>query len=220
MTDQISGVRILFAGQYWPGADSLYIARAFEKCGALIRWVNDTSFFPAWSTFAGKVIRRTIRPLINIEWNKRLLTELENFQPDLVYITSANYVDPQTIDVIRKRNIPVMCFYHDPPWRNHPFNRFTESIDRFDLIATTRQWHKPEMEAAGAKHVLVVRFAYDSEVHRPIIVPPQTFEKYQSDITFVGTNEPRRAHHLTDSIESKTTTTNHETESRKGSDQN
>lgn len=200
MIHRISGVRVLFAGQYWPGADSLYIAKAFEKCGALIRWVNDTSLFPAWSTFAGKALRRTVRPLINTEWNRRFLAELANFQPDLVYITSANFVDPKTIDLIHQRNIPVMCFYHDPPWRNHPFNRFTESFDRFDLIATTRQWHKPEMEAAGARHVQVVRFAYDADIHRPLVIPPETHEKYRSDITFVGTNEPRRARHLTELV--------------------
>jgi spore maturation protein CgeB len=195
--DATTGVRVLFAGQYWPGANSLYIANAFERCGAIIRWVNDTNFFPGWESKPGRIARRLMRPLIDMEWNRKLLAEVENFQPDLVYITHAEHLAPETVDAIHKKSIPVMCFYHDVIWQQRPGNRFAESIDRFDLVVTTRHWHIPEFKAAGAKEAIVVRFGYEPLVHRPLTITPKVNEAYYADVVFIGTKEAKRSEDLT-----------------------
>ncbi|MBA3872237.1 MAG: glycosyltransferase family 1 protein [Anaerolineae bacterium] len=195
MTSKTSGVRILFTGQYWPGANSLYIARAFEQSGAVIRWLNDTNLWPEWSSFAGRVARRLLHPLVEAEWNRQLLQSFNTFKPDLVYITNADYCWPKTLDFIHKHGVPIMCFYHDPPWQNRPGSRFAENITHFDLIATTRHWHEAEFKAAGAKAVAVVRFGYEPLVHRPVTLNNSLYQQYAADITFIGSY---RAHRLGD----------------------
>ncbi|MEZ4671549.1 MAG: glycosyltransferase [Anaerolineae bacterium] len=197
MVAKTSGVRILFTGQYWPGANSLYISRAFEQCGAIVRWVNDTRLWPEWTGTIGRVARRLLLPVVEAEWNRQVIDAFNSFKPDLVYITNADYCRPETLAVIRQQHVPIMCFYHDPPWKNRPGSRFEENITLFDLIATTRQWHEAEFKEAGAKEVAVVRFGYDPLAHFPVEADKKSLEFYGTDITFVGTNETRRTQELT-----------------------
>ena len=196
LTDHSTGIRVLFTGQYWPGANSMYIARAFEGCGAILRILNETALWPDWTEKTSRGIRRMLRPLIEREWNHQLLALLDNFKPDLVYITNADYCWPQTVDAVRARGIPVMCFYHDPPWKNRLGSRFSQNISLFDLVATTRRWHESEFKDAGAKAVVVVRFGYEPSVHRPLLLNDRMNANYGSDISFIGTYENRRAREL------------------------
>lgn len=201
MTARTTGVRVLFTGQHWPGSNSLYIARAFEQCGAIIRFLNDTALVPGWSGVAGRILRRLIwRPILEAEWNRQLLAAVGQFAPDLVYITNADFCWPCTLETIRQRAIPVMCFYHDVVWNGRPGSRFSENIALFDLVATTRRWQVAEFQAAGAKHVLVVRFGYDPLVHRPLEANARAAQHYGADVTFIGSHEPHRARELNELV--------------------
>lgn len=200
--DTRTGVRVLFAGQYWPGANSKYIADAFSRCGAIVRWLNDTNYFPGWRTKVGRGLRHLAKPLIDWEWNRQLLLDVESFQPDLVYVTQAQFISPETIDRIHRLSIPVMCFYHDVPWNKRPGFRFSESIDRFDLIATTRHWHRQEFLNAGAKAVQVVRFGFEPSVHRPVHLSQSMYRQYGSDLVFIGTLGGRRSTDLAELLKS------------------
>lgn len=190
--DRSSGVRILFTGQHWPGANSLYIARAFERCGAVVRFMNETGLMPAWQTKRGRIARRLLAPLIEAEWNRQLLGLVETFQPDLVYITNGHLCWSSTLNVIRAKKIPVMCFYHDVKWKDREGSRFSIVIDKFDLVATTRRWQEAEFKAAGARQVKVVRFGYEPSVHRPLQLDQKAMERYGADVTFIGTMEAHR----------------------------
>lgn len=190
--DRSTGVRVLFTGQHWPGANSLYIARAFERCGAVVRFLNETALMPAWETQRGRIARRLLTPLIEAEWNRQLLALVDAFQPDLVYITNAHLCWLHTLDAIRAKKIPVMCFYHDVKWKDREGSRFSEIIAGFDLVATTRRWHEPEFKLAGVRHVKVVRFGYEPSVHRPLRLDENAMERYDADVTFIGTMELHR----------------------------
>ena len=104
MSSKSTGVRVLFTGQYWPGANTVYIARAFEQLGAIVRLVNDTAISPGWTGVGGKIARRLLRqPVIEKEWNSQLLQLVEKFAPDLVYLTNSDYCRPATLITIRQR---------------------------------------------------------------------------------------------------------------------
>jgi hypothetical protein len=190
--DRSSGVRVLFTGQHWHGANSLYIARAFEHCGAVVRFLNETALVPAWETRRGRIARRLLLPLIETEWNRQLLALVDTFQPDLVYVTNAHLCFPATLEKIHAKKTPVMCFYHDVKWKDREGSRFSENIAGFDLVATTRRWHEPEFKKAGAQNVKVVRFGYEPSVHRPVQLEPKAMERYGADVTFIGTMELHR----------------------------
>jgi spore maturation protein CgeB len=194
--EQSTGLKILFTGQFWPGANSLYIARAFERCGAVIRFLNDTTLMPGWEMRRGRIVRRLLTPLIEAEWNRQLLTLVDTFQPDLVYITNADLCWSRTVQAITKKNIPVMCFYHDVHWKDRPGSRFSENIACFDLIATTRRWQEPQFRLAGAKDVLIARFGFEPLVHRPLQLDIKAIDRYGADVTFIGTKEMHRSSDL------------------------
>ena len=86
MTGKTTGIRVLFTGQHWPGANTLYIARAFEKCGAIVHFLNDTAIFPGWdSTNSGKIARRLLwHHVIEREWNRQLLELIDLFKPEIL----------------------------------------------------------------------------------------------------------------------------------------
>ena len=192
-----TGVRVLFAGQYWPGANTLYIARAFEQCGAIVQIVNDTSIQPEWTTKQGRIVRRALRKaIIEKEWNEQLLWWTERFQPDLIYISGADFCWTSTLETIRRRAIPIVCFYHDVQWEDHQGSRFSQNISYFDLVATTRSWQEAEFRGAGARDVSIVRFGFDPLVHRPVEIAPLAMERYGADVTFIGTHESHRAKEL------------------------
>lgn len=193
LRDETTGVRVLFAGQYWPGANTLYIARAFEDCGAIVRILNETSIYPAeWWSRPGKLIRKALMPLIRREWNSQLLELSEKFKPDLVYLSNAGFVSTKTLELLRSRGIPVMCFYHDITW-NRPGDRFIEKVKYFDLVSTTRVWQEDLIRDAGARAVKIVRFGYDPLAHRPIACSGSANQEYEAEVTFVATNGPHRA---------------------------
>ncbi|HAV78810.1 MAG TPA: hypothetical protein DCX53_15780 [Anaerolineae bacterium] len=190
--DRSTGVRVLFTGQHWPGANSMYIARAFERCGAIIRFLNETGLFPAWDSKRGRITRRLLTPLIEAEWNRQLLALVDTFKPDLVYITNAHLCLPRTLEKIRAKKVPVMCFYHDVKWKDTRDSRFSKVIAGFDLVATTRLWQEPQFKSAGAMDVKVVRFGYEPSVHRPIQLERKALQRYGADVSFIGTMESHR----------------------------
>lgn len=192
-----TGTRILFTGQYAAGTNSLYLAQAFQQCGATIRFLNDIAIFPYWNTLGGRILRRLQLPVILREWNVRLLQEVDRFKPDLVYVTDGHLAYQETIQKIRDRGVPIMCFYHDVHWKNRQYSRFDRCLDLFDLVATTRQWHEAEFKMAGAKHVMVVRFGYNPQVHHPVISNERIRQVYGSEVCFIGTKEAQRVLDLT-----------------------
>lgn len=190
---QSTGIRVLFAGPYWPGANSLYIGRAFQQCGAIIYWLNDSGYLPGWSTRPGRALRRLSKPLIDVEWNRELLKAVDLFQPHLVYITMGTHIAGKTLLKLKERSIPTMCFYHDVVWKEKPLNRFAENIHHFDLVATTRHWQVEAFKQAGAKDVIVTRFGYDPTAHQPLVVNEAVYQTYGAQIGFIGTQENKRS---------------------------
>lgn len=196
MQHLVSGVRVLFAGQYWPGANTLYIARAFENCGAIVRILNESSIYPAeWWSLPARLVRRALGPLIRYEWNRQMREMVKEFRPDLVYLSNAGFADLSTLREIRASGIPILCFYHDVSW-NRPGDDFIDKVGMFDLVSTTRRWQEPLLWKAGARQVKIVRFAYDDWAHRPLALTLRAREPYEADISFIATCEPHRAREL------------------------
>jgi spore maturation protein CgeB len=190
---QTSGIRIVLTGQHSPGSNSLYIARALERCGATIRFLDDSRVFPDWRNKRNRGLRRLLlKTVIEPEWNRQLLTLVSQMRPQLVYITNADYCYRTTLQSIRNAGIPVMCFYHDVSWKDRQGSRFSDCIDLFDLVSTTRQWHMPEFKASGAKAVSVVRFGFEPAVHRPVEPTSQDISYYGSDAALIATCEDQR----------------------------
>ena len=197
MTGHTSGIRIVFTGQHWPGSNSLYLSKALEQCGATVRFLDDTRLVPDWRSAPGRAARRLLlSPLIEPEWNLQLLELVARLRPQLVYITNADLCYRKTLRSIRNAGIPVMCFYHDVLWKERPGSRFSECLDLFDLVATTRHWQQAELLAAGARAVAVVRFGFEPNVHRPVVPNADDASYYGADAALVATYEGRRGEDL------------------------
>lgn len=202
MDIKFAGTKVLYAGQYWPGSNTIYIARAFEKLGMNLRWFDEKAFIPRWTSIRGRVLRQALFPLIKSEWNRQFIEAFKSYSPDLVYIAMGHLCSIETIEEIKKYSVPIICFYHDVRWRNKKNSLFERNISYYDLVVTTRPWHRPEFLDAGAKNVVVTRFGYDPDVHRPLKVPPKLVADLGSDVVFIGTNEPYRAKQLSNVMQS------------------
>jgi len=187
-----TGVQVLFAGDYWPGSNTIYIADAFKHCGAIVRFFNRRQITPVWASRKGKLARKLLyHAVMEAEWNEQFLALVDKIRPDLVYISMADLCWPRTIQAIKDRGIPVMCFYHDVVWRRSD-RRFDEVVGQFDLVVTTRAWQVDEFKAAGAKNVATIRFGCEPSSHAPVELAPLAVQKYGADVTFIGTQEKKR----------------------------
>jgi hypothetical protein len=199
ITERTSGVRVLFSGQFWAGANSMYLARGFERCGAVVRLLNDTAITPVWRGRIGRALLRLASRQVEAEWNSQLLAAFAKVKPDLVYITDAHLCLPQTLAQIRATGTPLMCFYHDPEF--YPDSRFQQVISQFDLVVSTRKWHEERFMGMGARAAMGVRFGYDPLAHRPVTVDAKNAARYGADVTFIGTHGGPRARDLTELLE-------------------
>jgi spore maturation protein CgeB len=182
-----TGVKVLFTGQHWPGANTVYIARAFEQLGAVVSFLNDTGVYASWTTIRGRVARRMLhRPVVEHDWNAQFIDRVRSFQPDLVYVTNGDFCRPESLRATTEAGIPLMCFYHDVPWRHREHSRFGEVLSLFDLVSTTREWQAEEFRRAGARAVMKVRFGCDPEAHRPVNVVARASSYYGSPMCFIG----------------------------------
>jgi spore maturation protein CgeB len=191
--DQCTGVRVLITGEYWPGANPTYWAKSFERCGAVIRFLDDLKAYPNWGSVTGKVASRLLRrPVIEREWNDQLLAMAHAFQPDVVYVSSGHFCRPETLRELRARKIPTVCMYYDPVW-DKSRGGFVDCMPEYDLLLTPRDWQAEAFRRDGAREVFHIRFGCEPTVHRPIEAAPLARDRYGADVSLVSSYRPYRA---------------------------
>ncbi len=191
--DRLTGVRVLLTGEYWPGANPVYWAKSFERCGAMIRFHDDLKAWPNWSSVSGKVASRLLkRPVIEREWNAQLLATARSFRPDLVYVSSGHLCRPETLEELRSLRIPSVCMYYDPVW-DQTRGSFASCVRLYDALLTPRGWQAEEFRKSGGRHVMHIRFGCEPTVHRPMNASPLAHDRYGAQVSLISSYRPHRA---------------------------
>jgi len=197
-------MRILFVG------DLSSYARAKQRYLALkdlghklegISWVPeetdlDANYQPSfWERFRRKVGY----PLDLVNLNQKLLPAITKFKPDLFWIEKANTIWYSTYCDIKTQFPCLKIVYYSEDDVYVPNNRsayLKRSFPIFDVVYTTKPRNVDELPKLGARRVFCIYQAYDCNVHRPLPLTAEDYQKWGSDVAFVGTFERDRAEQM------------------------
>jgi spore maturation protein CgeB len=190
------GLHILFIGANWHGSNSTSCKRAFRHLGCDVIDVDDMHFFPRWQSVGMRGLRKALRPFILAEFGNYIKRQCRNYQPELVFVFKGNLVKPEIIEFCKRSGAFVFNFY--PDWDFGQFykqfgNDFIKCMTAYDVLFTPKSYHIQRLKDIGAIRVEFLPYAYDPWCHYPVTLSSYEWERYQSDITFIGTWGEARA---------------------------
>ena len=182
--------RIVVVGEPAPGGLGSSIISAFTMLGRSVGVVDWGPWRPAQLASAAFQA-----PRLAGGFRRRLRQEVDRLaggdEADLVQVIKEPLLDTRTIEHFRKRMAaPVVCWNPDSPFDGAVSNRgagIPSAIGAYDTYVT---WADDVAErlALQSAHVIVVPFAWDSEIHRPTAGRGLT----EGRIVFVGTGSKER----------------------------
>ncbi len=114
---------------------------------------------------------------------------------DLALVDSGELLGAESIMALKKAARVVVNYNPDNPYVSRDGLRwrlFLQALPYYDLIATLRISSAEAAKRAGARRVLLIRFAADEVVHRPIALSEEDRARFSSPVVFVGTWMPER----------------------------
>lgn len=189
--------KFLYVGSFFKGStvDQRYhdLAEIFYN----IEYFNINDFFPSYK-----------RGLISI-WRllgfgppyfylKRYLTlKIEKFEPEIIFFDKSLYIPSHFLMEIKQKGIKLFHFSNDDQLNPNNQTRFyLNSIHLYDTHFTTKSYNVLELLKLGAKDVVFINNATSNYFIKPLIISDEDFEKYGSQVGFIGTYEKERAQSL------------------------
>ncbi len=161
--------------------------------------VNQCKYFRSLTkSILSRIIGR-LKMKLNIEkYNREVYRSAVSFRPDLIIVMKGLRISPATLRQIKEKvkstkifNINYDDFFSE--YKSNVSDYLYESIPIYDCLFTTRQINIRELLHFGAKRVEYLPFCYDPNHLYPVVVTPSEYEKYKSDVVFIGTFEEDRA---------------------------
>jgi spore maturation protein CgeB len=197
----IKNLKILYIGYLYEGQTSLHRMNALEEIGCTVDGIN---FFPEkvrkkQKSFINSLVRKIVGPLDLADTNEKLLEMIEDRIYDVLWIEKGLTIRPNTLKKAKEIHPHLFILSYSPDDMFNPSNQTTKyinSIPIYDLHVTTKSYNVDELLGSGAKDVFFVGNAYESNLHRPLILTDEEKEKYGGDVGFIGDYEEDRAQKL------------------------
>lgn len=180
--------KILCIGCQWRGANDGALFKAFSRLGHLITIVDEQINFPSGnSTFLAKVFTKLTSPVYRDSYNVEIVSEFKIFQPDLVLVYKGANVKPETLDEIKKGNVPIVCIYPDVSLFDHgPF--IPRCVKYYDYIFTTKKFGLKDLhDKFQYDKVSFFPHAFDPDIHRRFDLKNiEMMQYFDCDASFIG----------------------------------
>jgi len=204
-----SGARslsILYVGSLARSARSRMMVRALGELGHAVEAVGTDRLDAAGekvepTDLAWRVMWRLGRPLDREETNARVLAALERRPFDVLWVTKALVLRPETLEAARRLRPRLrLCFYSedDMAARHNQSRYFRAGLPRYDVVFTTKSYNldAAELPALGARRVELIDKCFDRNRHRPLPLSPHERRSLGAPVAFIGTFEGQRARWL------------------------
>jgi spore maturation protein CgeB len=194
-------MKILFIGDSSSYARARQRYLAMEDLGYKVKIISsvrlETDLDPSYKPSLWERVRRKLGyPIDPVGLNQSLITEIANYQPDLIWVEKANTIWRKTYQKIKSQFPKLKIVYYSEDDIYVPNNRsayLRKSLSLFDIVYTTKPRNLRELPGLGAKKVVCVYQAFDRNLHRPIDLSLEDREIWGADVGFVGTFERDRA---------------------------
>ena len=122
--------------------------------------------------------------------NSDLINSVLNFKPGLIWLEKQLYLLPETIQKIANMGVKMVHFTPDPLFTNNVYcnDNVRRCLSIYDYSITSKKYELDDYYR-NCNKVIYMPLGFDPVVHRPSLT---NLPLYQSDISFIGTWEPRR----------------------------
>jgi hypothetical protein len=197
------GLTVLFVGDLNPYSNSYSRLKAFRTlCGHVVA----ASHVPTGDAETGVAAPS---PLFRIAWklgihldtekiNSWLLRMARESAPGLIWIEKGNMIRPGTLRSLREMcpAATIVSYTDDDMFsRANRTWAYSRGLRHYDVVFTTKSYNADahELPALGARKVLMVDKAYDSDSHQPVELSASDREWLSADVGFIGSYERDRA---------------------------
>jgi spore maturation protein CgeB len=124
--------------------------------------------------------------------NKKLIAQVKNYNPDLIFLFKAHNITPRTLAYLKKTtSARIINWYPDNPftvWNGNSHTNILASLPIYDAFVIWSQMLINPLKSAGCKKAIYAPFGY----HAPLLeqVIPYTDEdvaRFTCDVSFIGT---------------------------------
>ena len=183
---------ILYFGDSSLGSTSAHRAHALRRLGHKVEILDPYIMLgSSLQSLQGVFHYRTGYVLLQkrvAKWVGKVLDEQP--APALVWIDSGELFGPQSVRVIKSKNLPTVLYNIDDPTGKRDgrkFDALIRSLPLYDLVVVVRKETEKECADLGAKAVMRVSRSYDEVAHHPFENNDDIPEKFKSEVVFIGT---------------------------------
>ena len=193
-------MKILYLGRN--SGTSAHRAAAMVRLGHDVEILDPLSMIPSnrlmsqwvWRTGALGVTRLV---------HRRSLKAMGGADFDIAWIDSGEMVDARLVQDLKKRIPFVVCYNVDDPFGDRDglrWRAYRSAVPFYDLVVVVRVPNVEEAYRSGARRVMHVYRSADEVAHAPHRLSPEEWEKWNSEVVFVGTAFPERGPFFADLI--------------------
>lgn len=161
-----------------------YIESAFNIVGCQVLFFDNRAFI------IPGIIRDRVPYLNKLDLkriNKKLISTVKAFKPDLFLEAGGHRIFPETVEAIKKQGVKTALWTIDAP---RDFELIIEASSHYDYVFTGGSEAYDILRDRGIKNLHWLPFACDPEIHRPEELTEEKKMLYECDIAFVGTIDP------------------------------
>jgi hypothetical protein len=184
---------ILYIGQLNYGGTCLQRMETFKRLGFTVTGID--TLHKLDFSLVGKLFQKLKTPLDFGKVNKQILSQVERIDYFLIWIDKGLKIYPGTLQKIKKMRPAVKIVAYSPDDMLNPSNQslyYLRSIGLYNCHITTKSYNVEELKKLGALRVEFSGKAYDPATHRILQLTNEEYEKYNTDVGFVGQFENER----------------------------
>lgn len=173
---------------------SLHRARAFERLGHQVTlidpwtWLGHSEWVSRWLHHAGGFG-------VGLCIDRRLFAAAATARPELIFVNQGEFIGPSLLRPLRSFGVPIVNYTNDNPFSGRDglrFRHYRKAVPSYDLLAVTFEENIAQARAAGARQITKVWLTADEIAHQPRKLSAAIFQRYCSDVAFIGTWMPER----------------------------
>ena len=134
----------------------------------------------------------------------KVISALPNTKYNLVHVDCGELVGPSLVRELKRRFGTVVNYNIDDPFGQRDGKRwrlYLAALADYSCVIVVRDCNIPEAYAAGARKVLRVHRSADEIAHNPRLLAEDEVQRWESDVSFIGTWMPERGPFMAKLIE-------------------
>lgn len=193
-------MRILYVAEAIEGSRALQRFHALKKLNPnteLFLYENNQHGINGGGSLAYKIAYKLRRPLEFNSVNKRLTTEIQRLNPNIIFFEKCLALHPKTYALSKALGIVNVAIFEDDVCLKHNSSIYLDhSFKYFDYVFTTKEKNVgEELQMRGANKSFVVDPSFCDTVF-PLLDRSNELTRFKYDVSFIGTFESERAAYM------------------------